>query len=320
MYPDERGADQRRYDRNLHFPNELRNMSADSFPGVGSSSRFHGLHLKIPSFDGKGKWTTFIRQFEAIALNCRWSLEEKLGNLLASLIGEAAEFTFELDEEILKNYDELIYQLDCRFRVLQTQETNQRLFYTRKLQKLEQPRQFAADLRKLIQKAYPRGLSPEVREDMLLKQFFDGLEDEDACYNVKYLQRPRSLDDAVDKLHEYYSFCKVKRDQFYKHKIRMVGEDEDLKFQSVPVNKTEISELCDTVKNLTKIVTQLVDRQQSAQKPNGNKPGQQKREFFCFKCGKHGHYARNCYSKVQEVPKSRPKVAEIVEEQEYSEN
>ena len=307
------------------IPLDRRNQSAESFPSSTSSSRFQNYHLKVPSFDGKGKWTTFIKQFEAIANNCRWSKEDKLGNLLVSLTGEAADFTFELDQYTVADYDELLYQLDNRFRIIQTPESSQRLFYARKLQKGEQPRQFAADLRKLIQKAYPRGLSPEVREDMLLKQFFDGLDDEDARYFVKYLQHPRSLDDAIDKLHEYRTFCRMKKDNQSRYRLRSMNEyseneeeiyPEDYDYvydipnlkafraqQSKPSDSgSDIKRLCENVESLTKAVTKLLEGHDAAKYKNGrvnkDKKDDWKKSATCYRCGEFGHIASDCSVKM----------------------
>ncbi len=47
---------------------------------------------------------------------------------------------------------------------------------------------------------------------MLIKQFFDGIEDEDIKYQVKYLMQPRSLQEAIDKLREYDSYKGINRE------------------------------------------------------------------------------------------------------------
>ena len=164
------------------------------------------FRMRIPAFNGHGNWSTFIKQFEALAVGCKWSPDDTLVHLWSSLSGQAADFAFALKPEIFENYEALVFALDCRFREFQTRETSQRLFHSRMLNTGEAVRKYAADLKFLIHRAYPQGLSDQVREDMLMKQFFDGLNDESARYRVKCLQRPRCLDDAVDLLLEYQGY------------------------------------------------------------------------------------------------------------------
>ena len=63
-------------------------------------------------------------------------------------------------------------------------------------------------MKRLILKAFPRGVSVQVRED--IKQFFDGLHDEDARFHVKNLQHPRNIHHAVELVQQYYAYCSKK--------------------------------------------------------------------------------------------------------------
>ena len=72
------------------------------------------------------------------------------------------------------------------------------MFFSRTLRRNESVREFAADIKNLSYKAFPTGLSNQAREQMLIKQFFDGLADQDASFQILYLQRPRTLDIALD--------------------------------------------------------------------------------------------------------------------------
>ena len=91
-------------------------------------------------------------------------------------------------------------------------KTKVRQFYNRRLQREETLRQFAGDLKCLISKAYPNGLSRHVMKEMLLKQFFDGLEDKDLRYYVEYLKNPENLDEAVELVYEYDEYRNIKRE------------------------------------------------------------------------------------------------------------
>ncbi len=132
---------------------ETRNRSRNSFC------------LNLPQFKGKGKWETFSHQFEAIARSCGWNDTEKLNHLLATLSGDAADFAFELEPHMIEDYDEIMNELEQRFRVIQSEDTWKQEFSSRALKRNETAKEFAADLRRLIHKAYPAGLSRQVKED-----------------------------------------------------------------------------------------------------------------------------------------------------------
>ena len=57
---------------------------------------------------------------------------------------------------------------------------------------MENLREYAADLKRLILNAYPRRISAGVREDMIMKQFFDGLQDEEARYMSSHCSIPET--------------------------------------------------------------------------------------------------------------------------------
>ena len=67
-------------------------------------------------------------------------------------------------------------------------------------------REFAADVKIVSYKAFPTSLSNQAHEQMLIEQFFDGLADQDASFQILYLQRPHTLDITLDKYDEYVTF------------------------------------------------------------------------------------------------------------------
>ncbi len=180
---------------------ETRNRSRNSF------------RLNLPQFNGKGKWETFSCQFEAIARSCGWNDTEKLNHLLATLSGDATDFAFELEPHMIEEYDEIMNELEQRFIVIQSADTWKQEFSSRALKSNETAKEFAADLRRLIHKAYPAGLSRQVKEDMLIKQFFDGLNDDEVKYHVRYLMQPHTLHESVESLRKYDTYRGNKRDQ-----------------------------------------------------------------------------------------------------------
>ena len=47
---------------------------------------------------------------------------------------------------------------------------------------------------------------------MLIKQFFDGLVDQVASFRILYIQRPHTLDVALDMYDEYVTFVSMTHD------------------------------------------------------------------------------------------------------------
>lgn len=285
--------------------------------------------VKTPNFNGKSRWDIFIKQFEAIGRNNHWSPTHRLNQLITALTEDAAEYAFQLDEEILDDYYHLTNHLARRFDVKQTREACQQLFYSRELLPNENPRELAADLKTLIQKAYPSGISPEVREDMLLKQFFDGIGDPETTYMIKYMQRPRFLDQAVDMVFEYKSY-KGNNDKRRKL-IRPVqshstesSDNKDVheictaKYQTMrpqtstaqtrnPMAEPERDNISlrqmmqETLTLLKKLVQDKEGNSETKPKSEvqgkGNKDPNESRSRNCYLCGDAQHFARNCPQK-----------------------
>ena len=133
----------------------------------------------------------------------RFNSSEKLDALLPRLRDIAADFVFDqLDPEVRSDYHALVYELRKRFQTFETPKMYQAQ-YDRRRQKLgENAHSFASDLKRLYDKAYP-GRPQNIRNEDLVRKFFDGLLDKKAGVQVEYHKNPTSIDHAVYEMVRY---------------------------------------------------------------------------------------------------------------------
>jgi len=284
--------------------------------------------MNLPTFDGKKKWKTFIRQFEAISSG--WSYGRKLQYMISSLQGDAADYAFQLDPSALEDYHALVEELERRFDIKETRQTKVRQFYSRRLRRGESIREYAAELKRLIREAYPSGISRRNLEEMMKKQFFDGLEDEDLRYFVDYLKTPETLDEAVNLVYEYDDYRNIQREQvpkrrsdadrsagkqsFYKKKDDINSLSDRAKSGKVPEksvkpprqaspaskdavpseksSRDDKDQLAEAMVNLSKMLQAYMTT---------NAEAKERKTVTCYNCKNEGHYANKCPEKKQTV-------------------
>ncbi len=153
--------------------------------------------MKIPSFNGNEDWGMWISRFEAIAHRYRWSDDDKLDQLLPRLEGVAGQFVFsQLSRDILYDYSELIGEINSRFRVVETAQSFAAKFSRRNQRHGETAEDYAADLKRLYDKAHGYR-DRRTRDEDLVRRFLDGLYDEDVRFEVEFHKEPRNIDEAV---------------------------------------------------------------------------------------------------------------------------
>ena len=62
--------------------------------------------------------------------------------------------------------------------------------------------EYAAELKRLYDKAYPERNS-EMRRQLLLQQFLNGIRDKNAKFAVEYYKEPNSIEDAIHHVVPY---------------------------------------------------------------------------------------------------------------------
>ena len=175
-------------------------------PRRSGMGRFHGGRgqatrepndAKIPPFNSKEDWKVWVNRFEAVAERRRWDEETKLDHLLPKLQGKAGDFVYtQLPRRTLTSYNELIRELNSRFRVVETKKTYAARFSQRTQKPGETAEEFAAELKRLYAKAY-EFRDEHTRQEDLVRRFLDGLRDSEARFEIEYNKEPDDIDEAV---------------------------------------------------------------------------------------------------------------------------
>ena len=140
-----------------------------------SRSKTNSDH-KLPAFTGKEKWEVWLNRFEAVANLKGWDEHEKLQEVLPRLQGEAGDFAFDkMPQKNITKYKRLIRELSNRFGVVETARTYKLQFNRRKQFPGETTEKFAAELKRLYDKAH-RNRDFKIRQEDLLSRFLLGLQ------------------------------------------------------------------------------------------------------------------------------------------------
>ena len=181
---------------------------------------------KLPPFTGKESWKVWFGRFEDVATMRGWNDDERLNELLPKLQGIAGEFTYEqLPREVRLDYPTLVQRLQSRFFKIETPRTVAVQFSHRQQRHNESPEDFAAELKRLYDKAFPNRDMQTRRED-LLRRFLDGLRDPQAKYQVEFVKDPADIDQAVYEMVHWQEVCHTQSTAIDrpKHKVRCVNE------------------------------------------------------------------------------------------------
>ena len=193
---------------NSHW--QLPGSEYQSGPMQNSSRLNASNYIKLPPFTGKERWDIWYNRFVDVANLRGWNDEQSLLELLPRLQSPAGEFVYgQLSSQTRREFRHLVQELNARFRVVETSKTYRALFSNRDQRIGESVESYAAELKRLYDKAYTtRDL--RTRSEDLLRRFLDGLSDEAARFHVEYIKDPADIDHAV---YEVVNFQETKRKQ-----------------------------------------------------------------------------------------------------------
>ena len=126
-----------------------------------------------------------------------WDDATKLAEMVPRLQGKAGEFAFEqLQSSTLKSFKRLNKEMKSRFGEIKRTKTYAMQFNRRNQQSNESVEEYAAELKRLFDRAYPHRDAATRQED-LVARFLIGISDDKARVHVELNKEPKTIDKAV---------------------------------------------------------------------------------------------------------------------------
>jgi hypothetical protein len=119
----------------------------------------------------------------------------------------------QLKSTTVKRYERLIAELNSRYGEIESRKTYRTRFNHRRQLRHETPESFAAELKRLYDKAHPARDASTRRED-LVTHFLAGLINEQARIHVELNKDPQTIDEAVIQVVHYNDIVDYKKTRF----------------------------------------------------------------------------------------------------------
>ncbi|KAJ8915928.1 hypothetical protein NQ315_016603 [Exocentrus adspersus] len=226
--------------------------------------------VKVPTYDGKVSWNTYLRQFEAVARN--WREEDKATSLIAALRGEALEVLRTIPEAS-SNYATLTSALERRYGDAHLQHVYQAQLRSRRQRFEETLQQYEGDISRMVNLAYPTAPA-EVIEQLSVSSFIEGLRDPEIGQLVR-LARPKTISEALAQALEIEAAKEASRFAINPYQ----GRDKKMKT---------------TDGNLIDLLLELLQQFKNGQNLGRCTPNGGRKPIRCWKCGAEGHVRRQC--------------------------
>ncbi|KAJ8912803.1 hypothetical protein NQ315_014386 [Exocentrus adspersus] len=226
--------------------------------------------VKVPAYDGKVSWNTYLRQFEAVVSN--WREEDKATSLIAARRGEALEVLRTIPVASL-NYAVLTSALERRYGDAHLQHVYQAQLRSRRQRFEETLQQCEADISRMVNLAYPTAPA-EVIELLSVSSFIEGLRDPEIGQLVR-LARPKTISEALAQA------------------LEIEAAKEASRFASNPYQGRD-KKMKTTDGNLIDLLLELLQQFKNGQNLGRCTPNGGRKPIRCWTCGAEGHVRRQC--------------------------
>ncbi|CAG2187463.1 unnamed protein product [Mytilus edulis] len=295
------------------------------------SSTQDGYRSRLPFYNGKEDWSTFLMQFEIIADRNNWDPRRQAEEILLILKDEAANFAAELPYDTRSSFRLLSREMESRFGDNNLPETYRKELQTVRKGYKESTNEYAARIQTMVKKAYP-GMNQQLFNSIAIEHMLNGLPDQSVAYDV-LTKRPKTMEETIN-LVAWHTTCKngIKG----KNQIRQIEvetEDRDVNYSTTEeldvrriggkrfVTEERLNQFGRDIKDsitteVTKSVESIMDAKLNTQQApkNFNYHKQNQRNFDprskwqnkdrfqtqkqnnnrCYNCQEEGHFARYC--------------------------